>query len=213
MRPTPEERKANPLKLSKAQIFSTPRLDILHPINTDWTSKDMSKAEDMELLKSLPWLRSKSQESSPLLCPLGLSQGEVKFLVEKKWGQESVRGDHYLSLPHFPLFPPWVENMASLLQGITDCASQSVVTVKHAPACLQKLTMKFQLLMQAKRESYLQDSIQQTVASTSIPESTEPAPQPGSHFNGPVDHQFRFQLRLGVSIQKLIQQLLLGGAG
>ena len=43
----------------------------------------MSKAEDMELLKSLPWLRSKSQESSPLLCPLGLSQGEVKFLVEK----------------------------------------------------------------------------------------------------------------------------------
>ena len=52
----PEERKVNPLKLGKAQVLPTPGLDILHPVNTNWPTQDMSKAEDMKLFKCLPWL-------------------------------------------------------------------------------------------------------------------------------------------------------------
>ena len=41
----------------------------------------MSKTEHVELLKGLSRLGGKRQESGPLLRPLGLGQGEVKFLT------------------------------------------------------------------------------------------------------------------------------------
>ena len=158
----PEERKVNPLKLGKTQVLPPPGLDILHPVNTNWTSQDMSKAENMELLKSLPWLWGKSQESSPLLCPLWLSQGEVKLLFAKMKGGKVLSEASLPGLAAFPTLSTLGRRHDQPLAGnhwlrVAACCHDQ--THPSLPAMFTMRSFHFKILAKSFGKSDLQDSI------------------------------------------------------
>merc|ERR1711911_171181 len=98
---------------------------------------------------------------------------------------------------------PGIKDVSCLHQAVANGAPQRVVSVEHAPAGLE-------------------GRVQEAVARTAVPESTELAVEATSDLLRPVDHHLLLQLLLRLLVQELAVHLLLhapwqvpylGGAG